>query len=175
MACHARPGFDRAVARDRIRDTGLSEDQVVGEPSGGEQAQVGLSLALGTRAPLLLLDEPLANLDPLARRQFLTVLLEDIRARGATAVLSSHVVTDIEQACDRVVVLAQGRLVLHSTIADAKHAFRTLDAGALNDTTAIATFPGPGGELLALRRGGEDGRPATLEEIVLGHLAAETG
>ena len=173
MAGAARRMFDREVARRRIRDAGLSEDRVVGELSGGEQAQVGLALALATGAPLLLLDEPLANLDPLARRHFLTALLDDVRGRGATAVLSSHVVTDVEQACDWLVVLARGRLALHESIADAKREFRTLAVDELDGRSTIGTFPGPGGEPLALVRGAEGGRPATLEEIVLGHLAAK--
>ena len=80
--------------------------------SGGQQAQVMLALALGTHAPVLVLDEPLASLDPLARREFLHVLVDAVRAQGATAVLSSHVITDIEQACDRVVVLGAGHKIL---------------------------------------------------------------
>jgi ABC-2 type transport system ATP-binding protein len=171
MARAARPSFDRAYALRRIAEAGLSADRKVGELSGGEQAQVGLALALGTRAPLLLLDEPLASLDPLARRHFLTTLLDDVRGRGATALLSSHVVTDVEQACDWLVVLARGRLALHSPIARAKEDFQTVAAGDVGGREAIGTFPGPGGEMLALVRAGSDGRPASLEEIVLGHLA----
>jgi ABC-2 type transport system ATP-binding protein len=172
MARAARPSFDRAYALRRANDAGLSEDRKIAELSGGEQAQVGLVLALGTRGPLLLLDEPLAALDPLARRHFLTALLDDVRSRGATAVLSSHVVTDVEQACDWLVVLGRGRLALHTSIASAKEAFQTLSVGDLNGRPAIGTFPGPSGQLLALVRGASGGRPASLEEIVLGHLAA---
>ena len=80
---------------------------------------MGLALALGTRAPVLLLDEPLASLDPLARREFLQVLVEAVRASGATALLSSHVITDIEQACDRLIVLGGGRSLLAVSIAEA--------------------------------------------------------
>jgi ABC-2 type transport system ATP-binding protein len=173
MARAARHAFDHQIAGDRISDAGLSEDRVVGELSGGEQAQVGLALALGTRAPLLLLDEPLANLDPLARRQFLTALLHDVRGRGATAILSSHVVTDVEQACDQLVVLARGRLALHMSIADAKRAFSILSMATVDGQSVVGAFPAPDGVRLALVRGGEVGRAATLEEIVLGHLAAE--
>jgi ABC-2 type transport system ATP-binding protein len=172
MARAARSSFDRAYALGRANDAGLSQDRKVAELSGGEQAQVGLALALGTRAPLLLLDEPLAALDPLARRQFLTALLDDVRARGATALLSSHVVTDVEQACDWLVVLGRGRLALHTSIASAKETFQTAPVGDLDGRTAIGTFPGPSGEPLALVRGTGAGRPASLEEIVLGHLAA---
>jgi ABC-2 type transport system ATP-binding protein len=172
MARAARPSFDRAYALRRANDAGLSEDRKIAELSGGEQAQVGLALALGTHAPLLLLDEPLASLDPLARRHFLTALLDDVRSRGATAVLSSHVVTDVEQACDWLVVLGRGRLALHTSIASAKEDFQTLSVDDLDGHPAIGTFPGPSGELLALVRGASTGRPASVEEIVLGHLAA---
>jgi ABC-2 type transport system ATP-binding protein len=172
MARAARPSFDRPYALMRVQGAGLTEGRKIAELSGGEQAQVGLAMALGTRAPLLLLDEPLASLDPLARRDFLTALVEDVRGRDATAVLSSHIVTDVEHACDWLVVLADGRLVLHSAIAAAKDQFQTLPVGQLGTRAAIGTFAGTAGELLALVQAGSGGRPASLDEIVLGHLAA---
>jgi len=172
LARVARRSFDRPYALARIRAAGLSEPRPIADLSGGEQAQVALALALGTRAPLLLLDEPLASLDPLARRDFLTTLVEDVRGRGATAVLSSHIVTDIEQACDRLVVLAGGRLLLHVAVATAKEEFRTVPANDLDGRTVVGTFGGPAGEPLALVRDAQAGQPASLEEIVLGHLAA---
>lgn len=172
MGAAARPRFDAQYALRRIRDAGLTPERTIAELSGGEQAQVGLSLALGTRAPLLLLDEPLASLDPLARRDFLTALIDDVRSRGATAVLSSHIVADVEHACDRLVVLGDGRLLLDSDVAGAKRAFKTVPAAVLGRQPAIGTFAGISGELLALVHGGAAGRPASLEEIVLGHLAA---
>lgn len=172
MGVAARPSFDASYALRRIREAGLTPERAVGELSGGEQAQVGLALALGTRAPLLLLDEPLASLDPLARRDFLTALIDDVRGRGATAVLSSHIVTDVEHSCDRLVVLGDGRLLLDSGIASAKESFATLPAAELDGLPAIGTFAGTSGELLALVRAGSAGRAASLEEIVLGHLAA---
>ncbi|TMB53887.1 MAG: ABC transporter ATP-binding protein, partial [Chloroflexi bacterium] len=125
MARAARQSFDRPYALTRVEGAGLTAGRQIAELSGGEQAQVGLALALGTRAPLLLLDEPLASLDPLARRDFLTALVDDVRGRGATAVLSSHIVTDVEHACDWLIVLADGRLVLHAAIATAKEEYRT--------------------------------------------------
>lgn len=172
MAVAARRSFDRAHAAARIAAAGLDEKRRVGELSGGEQAQVALALALGTRAPLLLLDEPLASLDPLARRDFLAAMVVDVRERGATAVLSSHIVTDVEQICDRLVVLAEGRLALESAVADAKQVYRTLSAAELDGQPIIGSFAGSSGEPLALVLGGHAGSPATLEEIVLGHLAA---
>jgi ABC-2 type transport system ATP-binding protein len=172
MGTAARRSFDRPYALSRVSGAGLTERRRISELSGGEQAQVALSLALGTRAPLLLLDEPLASLDPLARRDFLTALVNDVRGRGATAVLSSHIVTDVEDACDWLVVLAAGRLVLHTAIAAGKTEYVTVSATDLGAQPAIGTFAGPGGALLALVHGSPMGRPASLEEIVLGHLAA---
>ena len=119
MAKTLRPRFDPAIARHRLDDLDIPLDSRADELSGGQQAQVGLALALGVRAPVLLLDEPLASLDPLARREFLHVLVEAVRADGSTALLSSHVINDIEQACDRLLVLGAGRTLLDLSIAGA--------------------------------------------------------
>jgi ABC-2 type transport system ATP-binding protein len=171
MAAAARPGFDTAYALSRVRDAGLTADRNLGELSGGEQAQVGLALALGTQAPLLLLDEPLASLDPLARRDFLVTLVDHVRRRGATVVLSSHIITDVEHGCDSLVVLGGGRVLLHTDIATARTEFMTVAPTDLEGRTPIGIFAGTSGEQLALVRSGTSGRTATLEEIVLGHLA----
>lgn len=180
MARTLRPGFDPSVARRRLDDLDIPLDATAEQLSGGQQAQVGLALALGVRAPVLLLDEPLASLDPLARREFLHVLVDAVRADGATALLSSHVITDIEQACDRLLVLGAGRTLLDLSIAGAiaEHAIVAAadgDGRPSGDGTAtiVGSFPGPAGERLSLIRGSAPGsRPATLEEVVLGHLAA---
>lgn len=178
MARTLRPGFDPAIARRRLDDLDIPLGAKASELSGGQQAQVGLALALGVRAPVLLLDEPLASLDPLARREFLHVLVDAVRADGATALLSSHVITDIEQACDRLLVLGGGRMLLDVSIHDAIAAHRVVEVGATSPAAdagaaVIGAFPGPEGERLALiRSDGDDGRAATLEEVVLGHLAA---
>jgi ABC-2 type transport system ATP-binding protein len=177
MAKTLRPGFDPSIARRRLDDLEIPLTSRADELSGGQQAQVGLALALGTRAPVLLLDEPLASLDPLARREFLHVLVDAVRADGATALLSSHVITDIEQACDRLLVLGAGKTLLDLSIAGAlaEHVVIDVTDGVTRSVvgTVIGVFPGPSGERLNLVRGdARDGRPATLEEVVLGHLAA---
>ena len=172
VARAGRETFDRRVAIDHVSRIGLSPRRRVGELSGGEQAQVTLALALATRAPLLLLDEPLASLDPLARRDFLTALLADVRGRGATVVLSSHIVTDVEQACDRLAVLADGRLVLSDGVDAARERYRILPVDQLGGEAVVGRFAGPDGAPVALLAGARVGRPATLEEVVLGHLAA---
>ncbi len=181
LARTLRPGFDAGIARRRLDDLDIPLQSRADELSGGQQAQVGLALALGTRAPVLLLDEPLASLDPLARREFLHVLVDAARADGSTVLLSSHVITDIEQACDRLLVLGGGRTLLDLSIAAAiaEHVIvETPDGGQSIDlgstATIVGSFPGPMGERLSLVRGAAvpGSRPATLEEVVLGHLAA---
>ena len=178
LASAARPGFEATRAIDRLRELGLGAKRSVGELSGGEQAQVALAIALGPRANLLLLDEPLSSLDPLARRDFLATLIDDVRGRGATAVLSSHIVTDVEQACDRLVVLAAGRVVLEGSVVEARTRHRTVPVAEAQDQDVVGRFAGPAGEPLALVRGAvpsggsSSGSGATLEEIVLGYLAS---
>lgn len=168
LAAQLRRGFDREAARRRLADLGIPAGQGARNLSGGQQAQVALALALGTHAPILLLDEPLASLDPLARREFLHVVTDAVRADGTTALLSSHIVTDVEQACDRLIVLGVGRILLHDTVATALAAHR-ISAGVVPG--AVATFLGPDGSPLSLLRDGGE-RPATLEEVVLGYLAS---
>jgi ABC-2 type transport system ATP-binding protein len=173
FAAAQRPGFDRPHARDRARAAGVGLDRTVGELSGGEQAQVALAIALATRSPVLILDEPLASLDPLARREFLRALIDDVRSTGATAILSSHIVSDVEQACDWVVVLATGRVALATAVASARSEHRTVRAADLDGRSAIGHFLGPDGTPLALLRSDEPTlRESTVEEVVLGHLAA---
>jgi ABC-2 type transport system ATP-binding protein len=178
LAVQLRPDFDRTYARRRLDELGIPGGQGAKSLSGGQQAQVALALALGTRARILLLDEPLASLDPLARREFLHVLSDAVRTDGATALLSSHIVTDVEQACDRLLVLGVGRLLLHDTVSDAlaSHAIAA-DGVFAAGAEPIGSFGGPGGERLTLVRhagSASEGsvRPASLEEVVLGYLAS---
>jgi ABC-2 type transport system ATP-binding protein len=168
LARHLRPGFDRAAARRRLDELAIPLEAPARRLSGGQQAQVSLALALGTRAKVLLLDEPLASLDPLARREFLHVLADAVREDGSTALLSSHIVTDVEQACDRLIVLGVGRVLLHDRVDRAlrRHAVVVGTIGG-----AIGAFADPDGAPLSLVAG-TGPRPATLEEIVLGYLAS---
>jgi len=168
LARQLRPGFDRDYARNRLAQLDIPADRGARDLSGGQQAQVALALALGTRAPILLLDEPLASLDPLARREFLHVLTDAVRGDGATALLSSHIVTDVEQSCDRLIVLGVGKVLLNESVAAAleSHAISLTDR-----PDAVATFAAPDGSRIWLVRGDGD-RAATLDEVVLGYLAS---
>jgi ABC-2 type transport system ATP-binding protein len=169
-----RPGFDTPHARSRLDALGLPPGARVGTLSGGEQAQVSLAIALGTRAPLLLLDEPLANLDPLARRDFLRVARHAAHGGDTTVVLSSHVISEIEDTADRLLVLGEGRVLFEDTVAHSIHAHRVIDAeGELAGADIVGRFPGRGDShhFLVRARSPETGRPASLEEVVLGYLA----
>jgi len=185
LATTLREGFDTTLAAHYIERLSIPLSALAGELSGGEQAQVGLALALGTRAKILLLDEPLASLDPLARREFLHVLVDAVRSEGHTALLSSHVITDIEQACDRLIVLGKGHTLLDLSISEALAHHRVIEGTPLVPIPAdrlVGSFPSAGGEGLTLVRvpvaqalaaeAGVEGRPATLEEVVIGHMAA---
>jgi ABC-2 type transport system ATP-binding protein len=101
--------FDVVFGRERLPKVGVPLDRRVGQLSGGQRAQVALCLALAKRPRLLLLDEPLASLDPLARREFLSTVVDAVAETAMTVVLSSHLVTDLERVCDHLLVLHAGR------------------------------------------------------------------
>ena len=182
LAAGLRSGFDLEHASRRLDDLGIPESSRPGQLSGGQAAQVWLAVALGTRAPLLLLDEPLANLDPLARREFLQVVADAARSEGVTVLLSSHVISDVEPIADRLLLLADGRVLVHDTIAMTRATHRTvrLDAAATAPADGpppgvlVSAFPERDGRLVELRRvdASAAAEPSTLEEIVLGYLAS---
>ena len=112
MGGFLNPGWDSELAERRIRQLGLDPRQRAGSLSGGERAQLALTLAAAKRPELLLLDEPVASLDPLARREFLQGLMETVAEQQVSVVLSSHLITDIERVCDYTVVLTASRVRL---------------------------------------------------------------
>jgi ABC-2 type transport system ATP-binding protein len=128
--------WDGDWARERLDGLRIPLGQRVGTMSGGQRAQVALVLALAKRPEVLLLDEPVAALDPLARREFLSTLAEAVADRGTTVVLSSHLVTDLERVCDHLVVLADSRTVLAEDLDDVLATHRLL-VGPRRDITAI--------------------------------------
>jgi len=110
------PSWDRAFAEDRIARLELDPKQKAGRLSGGQRAQLALTLAIAKRPELLILDEPVASLDPLARREFLKGLMEVVAEHGVSVVLSSHLVSDLERVCDHLVVLVDSRVQLDGEI-----------------------------------------------------------
>jgi ABC-2 type transport system ATP-binding protein len=105
LGAHLNPRWDAALAAERIATLGLDPGQKAGKLSGGERAQLALTLAIAKRPDLLVLDEPVASLDPLARRKFLQGLMAFIADQGASVILSSHLVSDLERVCDYLIVL----------------------------------------------------------------------
>jgi ABC-2 type transport system ATP-binding protein len=106
------PNWDAAFAADRIEQLGLDPAQRTGTLSGGQRAQLALTLAVAKRPQLLVLDEPVAALDPLARREFLQTLMEVVAVHDVSVVLSSHLIADLERVCDYLVVLLAGRVAI---------------------------------------------------------------
>jgi ABC-2 type transport system ATP-binding protein len=104
------PRWDAVLARDRLGRLGLDPRQKAGQLSGGQRAQLALTLAVAKRPELLVLDEPVASLDPLARREFLQGLMEVVAEQGVSVILSSHLIADLERACDYLVILVDSRV-----------------------------------------------------------------
>jgi ABC-2 type transport system ATP-binding protein len=179
--------WDGAGARQRLREVGVPLDRPVGRLSGGQRSQVGLSLALAKRPRVLLLDEPVAALDPLARRQFLATLTSAAADSPGdlTVLLSSHVIADLERICDHMVLLTESRVQLCGDIEELLAEHKVL-VGPRKDTAALershtvvqATRTDRQSTLL-VRLGGPLIDPAYqvadvgLEDLVLGYLGAE--
>lgn len=173
FAMASRRDFDLGGATERLTSLGIPVDVPTRQLSGGQQAQVAVSLALGTRAPLLLLDEPLAGLDPLARRDVLALITAAVRDEGTTVILSSHVVGDLENVCDRVIILAPARVMLDESIPAARQRHAVLRQEEAAGLEIVGRFADNGGVTRALVRWREPAATlASLEDIVLGYLAA---
>jgi ABC-2 type transport system ATP-binding protein len=181
------PRWDNELALGRIERLGLSLTHKVGKLSGGQQAQVALTLALAKRPDLLLLDEPVASLDPLARREFLNAVMEVVTEMGVTVILSSHIVAELERVCDRLITLTTGRTQLAGTIDDILASHRLL-TGPRNDASSVARVHNVVREshterqtTLLVRANGHvydscwEQHEVDLEEIVLAYLGYKAG
>jgi ABC-2 type transport system ATP-binding protein len=125
--------FDQAYARARLDELGIPPRRKAGKLSGGQQAQVALTLALARRPRLLVLDEPVAMLDPIARHDFMATVLASAAADGVSVLLSSHVLTELERVASYLVLLARGRVRLAGAVDDllAAHQHASLEDLAL--------------------------------------------
>jgi ABC-2 type transport system ATP-binding protein len=110
LGARLNPGWDADMAEHRIDQLGLDPAQRAGKLSGGQRAQLALTLAVAKRPEFLILDEPVASLDPLARREFLQILMETVAEHEVSVVLSSHLVADLERVCDYLIVLVSSRV-----------------------------------------------------------------
>jgi ABC-2 type transport system ATP-binding protein len=183
---HLNPRWDAESVRERLTALKIPLDRAVGKLSGGQRAQVALALILAKRPRLLLLDEPVAALDPLARRNFLGLLADGVAAGGLTVVLSSHLVADLERVCDHLIMLASSRVQLCGDIEDllAEH---QLLIGPSKDTAAIERSQRvvqvtrtPRQTTLLVRLNGPVADPAfqasdvSLEELVLAYMGQQS-
>jgi ABC-2 type transport system ATP-binding protein len=174
--------WDDDFARARLQRLGIPLDRPTGKLSGGQQAQVSLVLALAKRPELVILDEPLAALDPLARREFLQTLMEEVAEHGLTVLLSSHNLSDLERVCDHLVLLVGGRVQVIGDIERIVALHKRL-TGPRCDPEALAARSDvvmadhtPRQSTLLVRANGHVYDPswtihdASLEEIVLAYL-----
>jgi len=118
MGAYLNKNWDRELAESRIGQLGLDPHQKAGSLSGGQRAQLALTLAVAKRPELLLLDEPVSSLDPLARREFLQGLMEIVAKHAVSVVLSSHLIADLERVCDYLVLLVASRVQLAGEVTD---------------------------------------------------------
>ncbi|WP_062428800.1 ABC transporter ATP-binding protein [Herbidospora daliensis] len=176
------PNFDTQGARKRLDDLGIPQRRRVRQLSGGQRAQVAITLAVAKRADLIVLDEPLANLDPLARHEVMEGLMSAVAERGLTVLLSSHVVAELAEVCDHLILVSRGRVQVAGDIEELVAAHRLLvgpageppagsyDVIGRSDTERQTT-------LLVRARGPVHdprwtARELSLEDMVLGYLRA---
>ena len=147
FGAHMNPGWDAGLARDRIDMLGLDPRQRAGKLSGGQRAQLALTLAIAKRPELLILDEPIASLDPLARSEFLRSLAEYTASRQVSVVMSSHLVSDLGRICDYLIVLVASRVQVAGPVTDmlASHGqgLEDLVLDLMSPATRSSTPPGP--------------------------------
>ena len=177
------PAWDDEMARRRIGQLGLDQRQRAGSLSGGERAQLTLTLALAKRPELLILDEPVASLDPLARREFLRGLMEAVAEDGTSVVLSSHMVADLERVCDYLVVLVASRVRVAGEVSALLASHHRLsgprrDPGALPAGQEVIEESHTDKQTILLVRTDEPihdpswtVRPVSMEDLVLAYMS----
>jgi len=177
------PGWDDDLARQRIGQLALDPKQRAGSLSGGQRAQLALTMAMAKRPELLILDEPVASLDPLARREFLQGLMETVAEQRLSVVLSSHLVADLERVCDYVVVLVASRVRVAGEVSDLLASHHRLsgprrDPGSLPAGQEVITESHTDKQTSLLVR--TDGpvldpawavKPVSLEDLVLAYMS----
>jgi ABC-2 type transport system ATP-binding protein len=136
LGAHLNPRWDAGLAHKRISQLGLDPRQKAGKLSGGQRAQLALTLAIAKRPELLILDEPIASLDPLARREFLQILMEATAEHQLSVLMSSHLVADLERVTDYLIVLVNSRVLVDGEI-DHLLATHYLLTGARRDPATL--------------------------------------
>jgi ABC-2 type transport system ATP-binding protein len=184
IGCSMNTRFDTVMAADRIERLRIPPRARIGDLSGGERAQVALTLVLAKRPQLFLLDEPMANLDPIARRAFVASMFEACHEAGATVLYSSHAVAELERIADYLIVLRAGRVRVAGDIDDLRRRHRVVsgpdgwpDLGGWD----VISRRDLAGQTIALVRCDEDRIPGpglhsvapAFDELVVGYLESE--
>jgi ABC-2 type transport system ATP-binding protein len=176
--------FDQGYAKARLGELGIPLTRKAGRLSGGQQAQLALTLALGRRPRLLVLDEPMASLDPLARHDFMATVMTAMADDGVSVVLSSHVLTELERVADYLVLLSRGSVQVAGEVDDLLASHRVLtgpaaEAGRYAERLGVvhARRGGAQAHLLIRTNGSTDpvppgweAHPVSLEELTLAYL-----
>jgi ABC-2 type transport system ATP-binding protein len=180
------PGWDSDFARARLEKLGLSPKRIASKLSVGQQTQVELIMALAKKPRLLLLDEPLASLDPLARKEFEQTLMEVVAEDGPTVLFSSHQVNDLERICDHLIILSASHVQIAADIEQLLSSHKRLivpasSAAAIGAKHHViqAQHAARFSTLLAQINGEFDEpdwqvQPVSLEEIVLAYISQPT-
>jgi ABC-2 type transport system ATP-binding protein len=174
--------FDRPYAEARLADLGIPLKRKAGRLSGGQQAQLALTLALARRPRLLVLDEPVAMLDPVARHDFMALVLTAMVDDGVSVVLSSHVLADLERVADYLVLLSHGRVQMTGEVEDLLATHRMLtgpaaEADRYTERPVVHAGRAEAQAHLLVRAGVDDpvppgweAHPVSLQELALAYL-----
>jgi ABC-2 type transport system ATP-binding protein len=185
MGAWLNPGWDRQLAESRIKQLGLDPRQRAGTLSGGQRAQLALTLAIAKGPECLILDEPVASLDPLARREFLRSLMEIVAAQGTSVVLSSHLISDLERVCDYLVVLVASRTQIAGDVSELLSSHYRLsgprrDASSLPANQQVIEESHTDKQSTFLIRTSDPiydpawtVRPVTLEDLVIAYMTSQ--
>jgi len=179
--------FDIAYARDRLDDLAVAQKRKIGKLSGGQRAQLALTLALARHPRLLVLDEPTASLDPVARHDFMATVVTAMTDDGISVILSSHVLAELERVADYLVLLTQGAVRLHGVVDDLlrQHLLVTGPAGTPADPRwhMLESREAGAQQILLVRVDSPPGtplpvqweaRPVGVEELALAYLREST-
>jgi ABC-2 type transport system ATP-binding protein len=174
--------FDRASAEARLAELGIPLKRRAGRLSGGQQAQVALTLALARRPRLLVLDEPMAMLDPLARHDFMAAVMTAVADDGVSVLLSSHVLAELERVADYLILMSRGRVQVAGEVGDLLASHRVLtgpaaEAGRYAQRPVVHVRRAEAQAHLLVRATADDplppgweGHPVGLEELALAYL-----
>ena len=182
LGARTNPKWDNGLAEDRITQLGIDFKQKAGKLSGGQRAQLALTMAISKRPEILILDEPVASLDPLARREFLQILMETVAEHEVSVILSSHLVADIERVCDYLVVLVSSRVQLTGELDELLASHHRLigprieDGASIENQYVVESSHNDRQSIVLVRSDGPVVDPAwtiepvSLEDLVLGYM-----